>query len=64
MTLKEIYQYIKMFIIDKYNKLIASIKNMQCEKTQINNQTSNTDIHVIKATVKKVKVKNKMKTNN
>jgi len=63
MVFKEIYCHIKEFIIKKYNKFAIYIKNALEKKVQINNQISNNNIHVIKATMKSVKIKKKMKTN-
>ena len=62
MQLKDIFENIKLFIIEQYNKLINCIKNLGSEKPKINNQTVDQDVHVVKAKVKRVRV-NKMKTN-
>ena len=60
--IKKIFNIIKEFVVSKYNGLIDYIKNFSNKNSKINKQTSQDDIHVIKAKVKKVKVK-KLKTN-
>lgn len=56
MTLRKIYDIIKKFIINKYNRLIVYIKNRQINK-QTDQESNNQDVHVIKAKVKSIKVK-------
>ena len=54
---------VREFIITYSDKFIVFIKNVFFNKHKINKQTNNqNDIHIVKAKVKKVKVKN-MKTN-
>lgn len=62
MNIHNIIDKSKNFIILAYNKIIGFIKNMFMQKSKINNQTNDNDIHIVKAKVKKIKVKN-MKTN-
>ena len=57
MNINEFINSTKEFIIMYYNKFINFVKNMIGQKPKINNQTNDNDIHIVKAKVKKVKVK-------
>lgn len=57
MNINEFINSAKKFIIMYYNKFINFVKNMIGQKPKINNQTNDNDIHIVKAKVKKVKVK-------
>lgn len=57
MNINEFINSAKEFIIMYYNKFINFVKNMIGQKPKINNQTIDNDIHIVKAKVKKVKVK-------
>ena len=57
MNINEFTNSAKEFIIMYYNKFINFVKNMIGQKPKINNQTNDNDIHIVKAKVKKVKVK-------
>lgn len=57
MNINEFINSAKEFIIMYYNKFINFVKNMIGQKQKINNQTNDNDIHIVKAKVKKVKVK-------
>lgn len=57
MNINEFINSAKEFIIMCYNKFINFVKNMIGQKPKINNQTNDNDIHIVKAKVKKVKVK-------
>lgn len=57
MNINEFINSAKEFIIMYYNKFINFVKNMIGQKPKINNQTNDNDIHIVKAKVKKVKVK-------
>ncbi len=56
MKIKEIINIIKNYVITQYNRFLTFIKNGSDEKPKINNQT-NKEIHIVKAKVKKVKVR-------
>ena len=63
MKITEQINIIRTFIITWCNKFVIFAKNVFNKKQEINKQTDNqNDIHIVKAKVKKVKVKN-MKTN-
>ena len=57
MNINEFINSAKEFIIMYYNNIINFVKNMIGQKPKINNQTNDNDIHIVKAKVKKVKVK-------
>lgn len=62
MEFKKIINIVYEFIISQYNRFINFVKTLVNKKQEINNQTTDNNIHVINAKVKKVKIKN-MKTN-
>ena len=57
MKINEFINMSKKFIIIYYNKFIDFVKNLFVKKQEINKQTINNDIHIVKAKVKNVKVK-------
>lgn len=52
--LKQIFNNIKGFIILCYNKFIDFVKKVFNKNTEINKQTTNQDIHIVKVRVKKI----------
>jgi hypothetical protein len=59
MQLSETYNSIKEHIILWYNMLIDYFKKLTSNKSKINNQNADQDIHIIKYKVKHVKIKKK-----
>ena len=63
MKFKNIINTVKALIIDMYNELVNYIKNFigkkdNDKKDKINKQSSDQNIHVVKAKVKRVRIKN------
>lgn len=56
MSIKHLYNIIVDFVKSCYNKIITYCKGINSKNSEINNQTDN-NIQVIKAKVKKVKVR-------